>query len=344
MKNHSVVVHCNAGGEYGMGHLMRTIAVAEEAVRRDWHVEFAGCFTDTAIRVLSAELSTIEVKSFDSVPSSEDWTDYLISRGPDVFHVDTYVGDTTQWRSGTWLLSNVQDGEFGRRPADLAIDPNLDAEKERGATDSSALYGIDYSLIRSRVRRQRRAPMQTSNHDRILVVMGGTDPTDATPRVIALLDLLPGRRRVTVIAPAHLARATQDAADHSAHEVLVIPFANDLPELAASHDLVISAAGTSMWDLACIGVPMALVCVIDNQEKGYRAAVSHGVAFPLGYRWKEQNLAEGFAALGALLQGNPQDAEIMAKRAFQLVDGQGSSRVLDEWTRRMPTSRLVDTF
>src|SRR5690606_41648191 len=34
--------------------------------------------------------------------------------------------------------------------------------------------------------------------------------------------------------------------------------------------------------ISCIGVPMALVCAVDNQRRGYRATIDAGLAVPLG--------------------------------------------------------------
>ena len=39
-------------------------------------------------------------------------------------------------------------------------------------------------------------------------------------------------------------------------------------------DLVISASGTSTWELLCLGATAGLVCVVDNQEMGYERAVA----------------------------------------------------------------------
>lgn len=338
MTSPSAIIHCNAGGEHGMGHLMRALAVAEEAIQRSWRVRFAGALAAPSVALLSHALPTAEVTAFPGIMSPTEWQDVLAAEAPDVLHLDTYVGKANSWQHGDWLLSNVQDGEFGRRTADISIDPNLDAELASGnSTTSSQLLGIDYALIREQVRSRRAKPQTHIRHAKILVVMGGTDPTEITPQVLSLLNHLPGQRSITVITPPHLNSAVSEAARTSQHVVTPVPFAKDLPGMIASHDLVLSAAGTSVWDIACIGVPMALVCVVDNQEKGYEAAVQHGLAFPLGNP-SARGLEEGILELGKLISGRPQELQSMALRAFNLVDGKGPSRVLDAWERRLKTS------
>ncbi len=50
----------------------------------------------------------------------------------------------------------------------------------------------------------------------------------------------------------------------------------------AAADLVVSAAEVTLLEACCIGVPIALVLLVDNQEAGYRAAVEQGFAVGLG--------------------------------------------------------------
>ena len=52
--------------------------------------------------------------------------------------------------------------------------------------------------------------------------------------------------------------------------------------LAAAADLVISAAGSSLSELLCIGAAAAVVCVADNQQLGYARVVAAGTAAGLG--------------------------------------------------------------
>ena len=47
--------------------------------------------------------------------------------------------------------------------------------------------------------------------------------------------------------------------------ITLVPPVADLPRLIVEADLVISAAGTSTWDLLCLGAPPALLWVVDNQ-------------------------------------------------------------------------------
>jgi spore coat polysaccharide biosynthesis predicted glycosyltransferase SpsG len=93
-------------------------------------------------------------------------------------------------------------------------------------------------------------------------------------------------------------------------------------------DVVVSAAGTSAWELLCLGAPTALVRVADNQRAGYDAVVRSGAARGLG---AVEDLARDPAAragLTRLLTDAQLRADLRA-RARSTVDGDGRRRVVD---------------
>ncbi|MCA1655425.1 MAG: bifunctional UDP-2,4-diacetamido-2,4,6-trideoxy-beta-L-altropyranose hydrolase/GNAT family N-acetyltransferase, partial [Pseudonocardiaceae bacterium] len=107
-----------------------------------------------------------------------------------------------------------------------------------------------------------------------------------------------------------------------------------LPALFAAADLVVSAAGVTLLELCCIGVPVALTQVADNQAAGYAAAVAQGLAAGLGTDPREHT-----EVLRALLV-DPARRQAMADTAKATVDGRGADRVLDAM-RLAPTVRAA---
>ena len=205
-----------------------------------------------------------------------------LARGVDVIHLDSYR-EIPDLSSVGPLISNMQDGPFGVRDADLAIDANLASERTFVDPERSLshLAGIDAAVVRAQVLAQRDVRTTPSAVPRVLVVMGGTDPHGVTARVVTAFDRLPSEVQITVIDPRRREEVVS-AAESSRHAVEVLGFVDDLPAIARDHDLAVTAAGTSVWDFACMGLPMALVCVADNQRVGYRQVVERGLAIGLG--------------------------------------------------------------
>lgn len=322
-----VVLHGNAGAEFGMGHLMRLLALAETARDRGWDVSLVG---------------DIGARGLEIARRAHPGLDVVDTRGPDlarelreraaladVVHLDTYA-PVPDLGAPAALISSMQDGPFGVRDADLAIDANLGAERSFVSPDRSRLHlaGGDVAVVRTQVLRQRDRVRAESDHPRILVVMGGTDPRGLTARVVAGLGRLPSRLDVTVIDPAQRPEV-REAAAASPHDVRVSTFAEDLPAIARQHDLVVTAAGTSVWDFACMGLPMALVCAVENQRTGYLEVADRGLALGLGEP-PHDDLEERVAAIGDLL-GSRTALDEQRARLRDAIDGRGTWRIVESW-------------
>jgi len=258
---------------------MRCLALASEADRQGWDVRILG---DIDQSWLTEHRVDVPADYADASAIGERLKETISCWRPDVVHVDAY-SDVPIVKDGEFIFSNMADGDFGSRQSDLAIDPTLGADhSSTGSKAAVSLLGAWYAPLREQVI-AHRPPVALYPGDeprpwRVMVVMGGTDPFHLTQAVID------GVLRCTV--PVHATVVTSSSAVNvgtaSKQRVRLIPFSDNLPSLATRHDLVISAAGTSLIEFAYLGLPMALVCAADNQRAGYEAAVNMGVAIPLG--------------------------------------------------------------
>ncbi len=323
--------HCNAGVDTGMGHFMRCLALAEEALRRGWRAAFAGSLGEAAQAVLAELIPDAELHLLPSPTSVRELSSLVDGMRPDVVHVDSYETRLEGWLPRGPLMSNAQDGRFGQRSADLHIDANLFAE-ERWDTgnDGSALVGAAAMQIRDQARRiDHRVRESLIPPLRILLVLGGTDPQGLTPRLAASLANADPPIELTVICRGEMHEAVLAGCGSTASQLTLLSFAKDLPGLADEQDLVITAAGTSIWDFAAGGVPMAIACVADNQIESYRSSIRAGIAIPLG-------MVPGDdldSAIGAAIFRSTDRSRLatIAHRARILVDGLGAWRIIAAW-------------
>ncbi|MFJ4107275.1 GNAT family N-acetyltransferase [Oerskovia enterophila] len=253
--------------------------------------------------------------------------------GATLVHVDDYA--TPDVRSSLApvdvLLSSMEDGSFGRRPADLVIDSTIGAEDAERPVDGSGvvLLGIEYAPMRPQVRqaaeRRRSAPpVPDASGVHCVVVMGGTDAVGAAAVVTGVCGLSSRIARCTVVAPEERWAAIRKAGRGLSLELL-LPFPG-LLDLASRADVVISAAGTTAWELACIGVPTALVAVVDNQVDGYEVAVARGIGAPLGLLADlERSPEQAASVLDEMIMTSS------SRTAPSRLDGLGASRIVDAW-------------
>lgn len=317
-----VLLRCDASAGSGVGHLVRCLALAEEVAARGGTPVLAGTFDAPLARRLVAAAG-IEV--LEPGPAS-DLLAWATARGADVLHVDDYaIGPVG--RSPHVVTSSIEDGTFGRRTADVVVDSTLGAEAADRPADGSGevLLGIAFAPLRAAVRRARdlATSREPADPPTVLVVLGGTDPAGATAPATRLA-VRAGAGRVLVAGSG--GAVVDGRVEHLGPQ-------DDLPLLAARCDVVVSAAGTSVWELACVGAPPALVQVTENQSVGYRRALDAGLAVGLG------TVADldGPAAeerLRALL-GDRALRSALSSTGRATVDGLGAGRVVDAWERAL---------
>jgi spore coat polysaccharide biosynthesis predicted glycosyltransferase SpsG/ribosomal protein S18 acetylase RimI-like enzyme len=366
-----VLMLCDGGGPLGVGHVIRSLALAEAAAAAGHQVEVAGQFGGSfllgQLAAAPVELTSLGTPVAGSDP--QQVIDLVRRRRPDVLHVDSYgAPDRLRELAAPAVLSNMEDGTFGRRPADVVIDPTFGAELSQRPEDGSTwlLRGSRFTPVRRRVVDARRAAAGAASADEpvpgqvarsVLVVMGGTDPVGLAPVAIRLLARTGLALDVTAIAVGENARQARAGAQGSALSLTVLEPVDDLASLMAGQDLVISAAGTSVWELCCLGVPAAVAWAVDNQHAGYHAVVAAGAAIGLGGpelggpgpggpdEFGQRADERAVDLLRAALTDSRVRADLVSA-GRQVVDGLGAWRVVRTWEQAgrqilRPASRLV---
>lgn len=340
MRAMRVLFRGDGGGPLGVGHLVRTLALVEELRRRGHDALLAGHVEgDLARRLLeAADVPVLAMPPARPGDGLEAVAALLEEHPAQVLHVDHY--DLAPLPAGGHLpggtlLSSMEEGSFGRRRADVVIDPTVGAQRQDRPDDGSAwvLRGSEFAAIRRSVRDQRRVRPgeQPEQAGRVLVQMGGTDPLGLTPLVVRALARTGLPLQVSVVVRRDHVAQVREAAGAAAHLDLDLhePGA-DATALLGSHDLVVSAAGTTVWELCCVGAPMALVQAVDNQQDGYARVVAAGAATGLGGPQDAADAERTGRALRELLLDR-QARQAMATAAAGLVDGLGAWRIVGAW-------------
>ncbi len=328
-----VTVRCDATAARGVGHVARQMALVEELLARGHDVVIAGNIEVDWAKRLTAGLSVVPAMGED------DFARWCVEEGVDVVMIDGYdfgpLGETL--RAAGIPVAAMADGPFGAdQVADLFIDQNLGARPPADAT-VPWLTGARYTLLRDVVRHRAALPRpMPAGRPRVLVVFGGTDPFGGGPVAAGLL-LATGMPVCVTVVAADPRRAAEAGAlqPGAGQDVEVVGAQDDLPAVAQVCDAAVSAAGSTVWELACLGVPTALVCVTDNQRVGYDIAARD---LCLGLGDLEELRTDGVARRAAVdaLCGFLSDESgrlAMEQRARGVIDGAGRERVADALER-----------
>ncbi|MFG3554437.1 PseG/SpsG family protein [Micromonospora sp. NPDC047557] len=334
-----VGLRCDAGPRRGVGHLVRCLALAEEFLARGAHVAVFG--TVERLGWATAELAARGIGLHPGPESPAELVEAARRHDLDVMVVDSYeldpAGAGALRAAGVFTLA-VIDGDSRGQDADLYLDQNFGAQLP--ALPGRLLAGSGYALLRDSVVTARPAtprPATAVSRPRVLAFFGGTDAVGAAPVLTRVLLATGHPMDLTVVVGRPEIEAELETITPGRGQIVrPVPPTGSLPALITGADLVVSAAGTSTWELCCLGAPAALVCVVDNQRESYTRVVQHGLAAGLGELPEltgagvPGRAARATAArtLNGLLS-SPQRRAALAARAWSTVDGRGRARVVD---------------
>ena len=325
-----VVLRCDATTGGGIGHLVRCVAIAEAAASRGHTPVVVGAIETPLARRMCEErgIRIVDIGRpgtlDDAARQLVEWAD---AESADVVHVDSYelTVDLIDLAAGRrWLASSMEDGAFGRRAAHIVVDPSPDADSGLRPDDgSSVLTGLRYVPVRAAI---ADAPPWHGRHlpPRVLVMMGGTDAHSVGERSAQAL------REHADGTEVHLLIPSRSGSGPGPEGVVVHLPSDAIAPLVSGMDLVVTASGTTIWELCALGVPMAVVEVTANQAGNHQFIVGSGAAVS-GGTGEAVGDADAVRISSLLTDGPALNA--MSARGRELVDGRGAARIVREWER-----------
>ena len=340
----TLLIRADADSQIGTGHVMRMIALGQAWRTRVGRVVFVTDAPDAlAERLTQEQFETIRV---DRTKIAAEQLLEIAERFQAVWVVfDGYlfsVADTRPVRAAGLRVLLLDD--YHHQPAyeaDILLNPNTSAFDTAYGLPSEAqvLSEPTYALLREEFLRYpqvQRTAFQTPL--RVLLSMGGADPDHYTLRILRELArcALPDIRLIVLLGAANAHQ------DEVAAFCRTLPFPVEIRKpvqnmaelLFTSVDFVISACGSTVFELAYAGLPMAVIQTAENQKLALDTLLRHNAAFPL----ETYNLAGACAGLASLWRDAPA-MRAYAGRALRLVDGRGARRVVQEMRSDLVTFR-----
>jgi UDP-2,4-diacetamido-2,4,6-trideoxy-beta-L-altropyranose hydrolase len=337
----TLLLRADASAAIGSGHVMRCLALAQGWQSSGGQVVFAMAQSTTAIDQRLAEGKCRVLQIAAASGSSQDCVamrKIAIDESPSWIVLDGYALGSKYRQAleetGRRCLIVDDNGGIESFSCDLVLNQNLHASEdmypERGPRPR-LLLGPRYALLRDEFVAyrgwSRRIPEKAN---RILITMGGSDPTHFTPRALSSLLGLRDREmeiRVAIGGSVEHASAVEQAAAPFGDRVKLLRDVRNMAEQMAWADLAIAGAGTTCWELCLLGLPAVLIAVASNQEPIARSLASAGAAVHAGIAGEIDCAVLVEDVEDILLSAAKRSA--MARAARSLVDGWGRERVLD---------------
>ncbi|MBD2113948.1 MULTISPECIES: UDP-2,4-diacetamido-2,4,6-trideoxy-beta-L-altropyranose hydrolase [Cyanophyceae] len=334
-----VLFRADASTQIGTGHVMRCLALAQACLAEGGQAHFLmGCEGATLAQRLTGEGVAV---SYGSVPwASEADAQNTIALAKDLqadwVIVDGYHfgAEYQKWLKdvGTKLLVLDDYGHATHYWADIVLNQNITAEEEIYANRESytkLLLGTRYALLREEFWPWRSWKRQiTPIASKVLVTLGGSDPSNITLAVIQALQKAEiAELEAVVVAGASNPHCSELAQAVKGWEKSITLKQNvtNMPELMAWADLAITAGGSTCWETAFMGLPSMAIPLVENQTAIVKTLSSLDAVVSISSH--EAFEINSFAHCLEKYLKQQELRSSLSKKFSNLVDGYGSERL-----------------
>lgn len=292
------VVYFRVDGDssIGAGHIVRCVSIAQEVEAQGSKAVFVST-NEESVKILqkynfepllvggdlrhlgkfdAQKLASVMNEGASVLVDSYGVTDEFFDTCADLGLKVAYIDDMYTFETGS--LSDPV-----RRNVRVLINYSFgfsreDYEKAYKGTDTKLLIGPKYAPVR-KVFREKAGQYQVRDKvEKVLITTGSTNPNNSLEKLAeGCREALPDAHISVVVGP----NANFDNSLVSKLNLHLIKGATDLSDCMLASDLVISAAGTTLYELYTLGVPTIAVPIVENQlanacgfkEMGYGKAL-----------------------------------------------------------------------
>nr|WP_315265271.1 UDP-2,4-diacetamido-2,4,6-trideoxy-beta-L-altropyranose hydrolase [Moraxella osloensis] len=369
-----IVVRADASLMMGSGHIIRCLTLADQLKQQGHAITFIcrqhdGHLADLigqkgfAVQLLATSGTADFIKQHAhsewlGASESDDFAEckpILQALKPDWLIIDHYAIGKNWEQQARRLLPNlkilaIDDLADRTHDCEILLDQNFGRKNKDYRplvpSDCQRLLGTRYTLLRDEfaswraMSLNRRKSVQPPKH--ILVNLGGVDNDNVTLKILQSLNTFVQHStqafNVTVVMgkTAPHVESVQRFAKHASFACAVLVNVTNMAELMANADLAIGAAGSTTWERCCLGLPMVLIVLADNQQVIAKALADKNVVKVV------TDMATLDEQLPRLLSELADNYKKFSRQSAKLVDGQGAKRVANwiEFAQKFPHCQL----
>jgi len=308
------VFRADASMTIGSGHVMRSSAIAEEAIARGIPSLFVGKISELA-------WVSERVRGLGFTQVFENSSEFIPDKNGDILIIDSYEIPTddvfVQLRNWSKVVS-IFDELTPDYSCDLRIHPGLTKAWPKRFSGSTLSGPKFVPLRKSIMNSTEHTPKGTLE---VLVIGCGSDAYGFVPAVVNVLTKLTQDFHATIFTNSFLGMDLDER--FSLSEIGL-----NLDLVANAVDLVFTTASTTSLEFLARGSVVAIGCAVDNQELYYKELSGGSYAAPIGkflnnvWHLDTELIQELFSSetLRTKLRGNSAD----------LIDLDGAKRIVDE--------------
>ena len=336
-----ILIRADGSKEIGTGHIMRTLAMAQTFQDMGSEVTFLCVKLPQKLEELLEKEDTKLVQFYDDTIGSHQDAEITaaIAHFLDIDWViaDGYLFDSkfqkTLKEQGIKQMLVDDYGHASSYYADIVLNPGINPNPNfylNKDDDTQLLLGPDYTPLRREFLITPRCQKEiTPAGNKVLVTMGGSDPRQMTLKVVDSLKEKASELQIAVVAgplssylePLSVARSGSES------QILLLDDVSNMADLMSWADIGISAGGTTLGEMAYMGLPNLIIKTAPNQSCSMFYETRFGTSVYLGDA--ETITTKQIRQEVLSLLGDDFQRQVMSENGNRLIDGKGSKRIYD---------------
>lgn len=304
----------SASPAIGAGHVMRSSAIAEEAIDQGIECAFIGSIE--GIDWLEGRVNSLGFSLF--APLAE----FKPDPSSDVLILDSYDLDPSDIHIQQFLWKKIvliADDLTPNYSCDLVIHPGLDESWFRGDR-RFLLGGSKFIPLRKSISRIQR---EVSPRVKKIVVFGGGTDSFNLAKIIAESLVSLGAFETAIFFSS--LKSEIEALDS---RFRVFSFGTSLDQELSDADLVFTTASTSSIEMVARGIPLGIALATNNQKIYFEALLGSGLAADIGARTNSGLWNLNVSQIVELISDVGLRAKLVSN-GFEKIDFEGSKRIVD---------------
>ncbi|MBF0343202.1 MAG: UDP-2,4-diacetamido-2,4,6-trideoxy-beta-L-altropyranose hydrolase [Nitrospirae bacterium] len=323
----TVIMRADAFEGIGTGHVMRCLALGQSLVRHDVKVVFISRCDPKGL------IERIIKEGFDFISLKEE-IELIKSQRPDWIVVDGVHFDETYHDflrgCGCRVLAIDDMGSLPIYDVDIVVNQNLHAHDlhYNYPEHTRLLLGVKYVMLRNEFLSFLFKTKHISNAGKnLLITLGGIDKGNFTEKILkSIIDV--SDLDITVVLGAGNPHLERIKAMKMASRFTILQNVTDMPALMSWADAAITSGGTTVWELAFMGVPSIVGRVATIEDYLVGGLNKHGLFVDAG--WFETTTEHDVCTLLTDLMADRDMRNQMSIKGQQTVTGSGCQEVIKE--------------
>nr|WP_255783399.1 UDP-2,4-diacetamido-2,4,6-trideoxy-beta-L-altropyranose hydrolase [Oceanobacillus alkalisoli] len=339
LENRKLVIRADASNAIGTGHIMRCLSIGQ--TWKDYGGDVYYIVNELPLslenRLIKENINVLKIPTttLGSISDAEETIRKFKEVNGEVLIIDGYnfLGSYQEKIMNSGIKSIVIDDHHYSDfyCTNVILNKGLNAKniKYKINTEAKLLLGPDYTTLRREFLKYNRIRNIPEKAKEILITFGGSDPKDITSRALKSLVEITEDINLTIVVGS--AYKYQDKLNEYASKLngnyQVLSNVDNMASLMERSDLAITAGGTTLYELAFMGLPSITIKTVANQKSAKYFADLYNATVYLG---DEEKLTTNDFLSGMNIISDKSLREKISRNCFNLVDGKGNNKVIKQ--------------